>query len=74
MAYKLIEAIATKWHKILGYIGADVIKQFPKHVISTELTELITERAPLKIEYKTCLISKHIQKISRRREHEFPAT
>ena len=38
MAYKLIGATATRWYKILGYIGPNAIKQLPKHVISAELT------------------------------------
>jgi len=59
MACKLIGAIATKWYKILGYIGANTIKQLPKHIIGVKLTDLTTERAPLKIECKTCLISKY---------------
>jgi len=61
MAYKPIRATATKWHKILGYIGANTIKQLLKHVIGTELTELTTKRAPLKIKCKTCLLAKYIQ-------------
>ena len=60
MARKPVGAIAIKWHKILGYAGPDAIKQLPKHVNSVELTELTTERAPLKIECEVCLISKHI--------------
>ena len=71
MARKPVGAIATKWHKILGYIGPDAIKQLPKHVNGAELAE---ERAPLKIECEVCLLAKHTQQISRRREHEFPAT
>jgi len=59
MARKLVGAIATKWHKILGYIGPDAIKQLPKHVNGAELTELTTKQAPLKIECKTCLLAKH---------------
>jgi len=64
MARKLVGAIATKWHKILGYAGPNVIEQLPKHVNSAELKELIDERAPLKIECEVCLISKHTQQIS----------
>ena len=64
MAYKLIGAIATKWHKILGYIGPNAIKQLPKHVNGAELEELINKRAPLKIKYKVCLLAKHTQQIS----------
>ena len=60
MARKLVGAIATKWYKILGYIGPNAIKQLPKHVNGVELIELIDERAPLKIEYKACLLAKHI--------------
>jgi archaellum component FlaD/FlaE len=60
MARKLVGAIAIKWYKILGYVGPTAIKQLPKHVNGVELTELTTERAPLKIECKTCLIAKHI--------------
>ena len=59
MARKLVGAIATKWHKILGYIGPDAIKQLLKHVNGVELEELINERAPLKIEYKVCSLVKH---------------
>ena len=64
MARKLVGAIATKWHKILSYIGPDAIKQLPKHVNSVELKELNNKRAPLKIEYEVCLLVKHIQQIS----------
>jgi hypothetical protein len=64
MARKLVGATAIKWHKILGYAGPAAIEQLPKHVNGVELTELTTERAPLKIEYETCLIAKHIQQIS----------
>ena len=60
MAHKPIKAIATKWHKILGYARADAIKQLFKHVISIKLTKLTTERAPLKIKCKTYLLAKHI--------------
>ena len=74
MACKPVRATAIKQHKILGYAGSDAIKQLPKYINSAELTELITERAPLKIECETCSIAKHTQQISRRREHEFPAT
>jgi hypothetical protein len=70
MARKLIGALATKWHKILGHAGPDAIEQLPKHVNGAELDE----RAPRKIECEVCSISKHTQQISRRREHEFPAT
>jgi len=61
MARKLVGATATKWYKILGYVGPNAIKQLPKHVNSAELTELTTKRAPLKIECEVCLILKHIQ-------------
>jgi hypothetical protein len=61
MARKLVGATAIKWHKILGYAGPDAIKQLPKYVNGVELTELINKRAPLKIEYETCLLVKHIQ-------------
>ena len=37
MARKLVGATATKWYKILGYIGPDAIKHLPKHVNSAEL-------------------------------------
>ena len=60
MARKPVGAIAIKWHKILGYIGPDAIKQLPKYVISVELEELINKRAPLKIKCEVYLISKHI--------------
>ena len=59
MARKLVRAIATKWHKILGYVGPNAIKQLPKHVNGVEL-ELNNERAPLKIEYEVCLLVKYI--------------
>ena len=73
MARKPVGATATKWHKILGHAGPDAIKQLPKHVNGAEL-ELNDERAPLKVECEVCSISKHTQQISRRREHEHPAT
>jgi hypothetical protein len=63
MARKLVGAIATKWHKILGYAGPNAIKQLPKHVNGVEL-ELNNERAPLKIECEVCLLAKHTQQIS----------
>ena len=60
MARKLVGATATKWHKILGYVGPNAIKQLPKHVNSAELTKLTTiKRAPLKIKYEVCLLAKH---------------
>ena len=43
MACKLIGAIATKWYKILGYIGPATIKQLPKYVNGVELTKLTTK-------------------------------
>ena len=62
MAYKLVGAIATKWYKILGYIGPNAIKQLPKHINSAELTKLTTtKRAPLKIKCEVCLLAKHTQ-------------
>ena len=74
MAHKLVRAIATKWHKILGHVGPNTIRQLPKHINGAELEDLIDERAPLKIECEVCSLAKHTQQISRRREHEFPAT
>ena len=77
MACKLVGAIATKWHKILGYIGPNAIKQLPKYINSVELAELAeitNKRAPLKIECEAFLLAKHTQQISRRREHEHLAT
>ena len=74
MARKPVGAIATKWHKILSHAGPDAIKQLSKHVDGAELKELINERAPLKIECEVCLLAKHTQQISRRREYEFLAT
>ena len=59
MACKLVGAIATKWYKILGYVGPNAIKQLPKYVNGVELTELNTKRVPLKIKYETCLLAKH---------------
>jgi hypothetical protein len=64
MARKLVRALATKWHKILGYIGPNTIKQLPKHINGIELTKLTTKRAPLKIKCKVCLLAKHMQQIS----------
>jgi len=64
MARKPVGAIAIKWYKILGHVGPNAIKQLPKHVNGVELTELINKRAPLKIEYKACLLAKHTQQIS----------
>ena len=59
MARKLVRAIATKWYKILGYIGPNAIKQLPKHINGAEL-KLNNKRAPLKVKYEVYLISKHI--------------
>jgi len=56
MAYKPVRAIATKWHKILGYIGPNAIKQLPRHVNSAKLAK---EWAPLKIKYEVYLLAKH---------------
>ena len=58
MAYKLVGAIATKWYKILGYVGPNAIKQLPKHVNGAEL-ELNNERAPLKVECEVYLLAKY---------------
>ena len=74
MARKLIGAIATKWHKILGHIGPNAIKQLLKHVNGVKLEELTTKRALIKIECEVCLLAKHTQQISRRREHEHLVT
>ena len=74
MAYKLVRAIATKWHKILGHVGPNTIRQLPKHINGAELKNLIDKQAPLKIKYKVCLLAKHTQQISQRREHKYPAT
>ena len=43
MAYKLVRAIATKWHKILSYIGPNAIKQLLKYINSAELENLINK-------------------------------
>ena len=59
MAHKLVGAIATKWHKILGYVGPNAIKQLLKYVNGVEL-ELIDKRAPLKIECEVYLLLKYI--------------
>ena len=64
MARKPIGATAIKWHKILGHIGPNAIKQLPKYVNSVELKELINKRAPLKIEYEVYLLAKYTQQIS----------
>ena len=77
MARKPIGAIATKQHKILGYAGPNAIEQLLKYVNGVELAELeelTNKRAPLKIECEACLLVKHTQQISRRREHEYLAT
>ena len=60
MARKLVGAIATKWHKILGHAGPDAIEQLPKHVNGAELEELNDERVPLKIKYEVYLLAKQI--------------
>jgi hypothetical protein len=44
MARKPVGVIATKWYKILGYIGPNIIKQLPKHVNGVELIELTTTK------------------------------
>ena len=59
MAYKLVEAIAIKWHKILSHAGPNAIKQLPKHVNGVEL-KLNDERVPIKVKCEVCLILKHI--------------
>ena len=59
MARKLIGATATKWHKILGYVGPNAIKQLLEHVNGVELEELTNKRVPLKIECKAYLLAKH---------------
>jgi len=64
MARKLVGAIATKWHKILGHAGPNAIEQLPKHVNGVELEELIDKRALIKIECEVCLLAKHTQQIS----------
>ena len=69
MARKLIGATATKWHKILGHAGADVIEHLPQNVTGAELTNELTgaltdERAPLKVECEVCSTAKHTQQIS----------
>jgi hypothetical protein len=43
MAHKLVGATATKWYKILGYVGPSAIKQLPKHINGVELTKLTTK-------------------------------
>jgi hypothetical protein len=65
MARKLVGATATKWYKILGYVGPDAIEQLLKHVNGVELEELTTtELAPLKVECEVCLLVKYTQQIS----------
>ena len=49
--------MATKWYKILGYVGPNAIKQLPKYINGIELTK---ERAPLKIKCEICLLAKYI--------------
>jgi len=58
MTYKLVRAIATKWYKILSYIGPNAIKQLPKYINSVKLAE---ERALLKIKYKVYLLVEYMQ-------------
>ena len=43
MARKLVGATAIKWHKILGHVGPNAIRQLPKHVNGAELKELINK-------------------------------
>ena len=43
MACKPVRATATKWHKILGYVGPNAIGQLPKHVNGAELEDLINK-------------------------------
>jgi hypothetical protein len=64
MARKPVRATATKWYKILSYVGPNAIKQLPKHVNSIELEELINKQAPLKIKYEVYSLAKHTQQIS----------
>ena len=64
MARKPIGATATKWYKILSYIGPNAIKQLLEHVNGAKLEELNDERAPLKVECEVYLLLKHIQQIS----------
>jgi hypothetical protein len=60
MARKLVRATATKWYKILGYVGPNAIKQLPKYINSAVLTKITTiKRAPLKIECEVCLLAKY---------------
>ena len=59
MVRKPIGATATKWHKILGYVGPNAIKQLLEYINGVELKELNDERAPLKIECEVCLLVKH---------------
>jgi hypothetical protein len=40
MAYKLVKVTATKWYKILSYIGFNAIKQLFKYINGIELTKL----------------------------------
>ena len=64
MACKLVRATASKWYKILGYIGPDAIKQLLKHINGVKLTKLVKEQLPLKIKYETYLMAKYIKQIS----------
>ena len=64
MARKLVGATAIKWHKILGHVGPNAIRQLPKHINSAKLKDLINKQAPLKIKCKVCLLAKHTQQIS----------
>ena len=43
MACKLVRVTASKWHKILGYTGPDIIKQLLKHINGIKLTKLTEE-------------------------------
>ena len=75
MPRKLVGAIVIKWHKILGHVGPNAIKQLLKHINSVELKELSNnKRAPRKIKCEVCLLLKHTQQISQRREHKHLAT
>ena len=44
MAHKPIRATATRWYKILGYVGPNAITQLPKYVIGAELTKFKTNK------------------------------
>ena len=59
MVYKLVKAMALKWHKILSCVGPKTIKQLFKYINGVKLTELTNKQVLLKVECRTYLIIKY---------------